>query len=483
MRNQEDIKIQERKNAFALKVGWFLLVTASVSLIFTTLFAYNFNQRISVNKEIVNTLNTNRVELQTVITTVEEIISNDKAIPLANKTKILDVFSKINTSQTDLKKEHFGKHLSESDQVIYQDLLKEISKSFADLTGISNLIISQKKGIFENKDIITDQLKANKHHYRVSLNSLNSWLMDNSFTKTTTLIWAVFLISIFFLLLVVLTYSQVIIPFKQNILINNVIAKEWSVKIDSSQRQSNQSELKRKESELILKTKNAQVIKLQQSLEESMLQTEVTKISKKQIYYDIASELEQHASFLTAHFQVIENQTDVSSHENWLQLSSNLDRLNHLVSKFYDSAQEGTTITSKQEVYLTPLLSEVIISNTTNGSVSFKQLEDLPTILTDEIELKRILLPFIEFISTHCENKTVQISVIEKKNTCEFKFVGLPISFKKSWDTNILLEEKILSRSVFKLQHAIKSINDRGGKTWGQFDIGDTGILTISWVL
>lgn len=483
MPDQVDLNIQKQKNVSALNYGSFLLIVATASFIFTALYAYSYYLKSSVNEGVINSIHTNREELHFVMEKVEAIISNDIATSHSPKNEIQSNFANITKRQDALNKEFYLKHLSKSEKEDYQSLLKNISKSITDLNGISTLILSQKKGVFENKEIISGQLKTNKHNVLESLNTLNSWMIDKSFRNSTTLIWTVLVTSILSIILVGIAYFKVIIPFKQNIQINIELAKVWASKIKDNQSQANQSELKRKESELFLKTKSAQVIKLQQSLEEIIHQYDLTNNSKKQIYYEVAAELEQLTVLLNTHFQIIDNQTDVSSHENWAILLGNLEELNNLISKLFNSAQTGGQIAPKQEVYLTPLISEVIISTPTKGNGILKQIQDLPTILTDELALKRVLLVFIKFISINCENDTIQISAVEKMNSCEIKFVGLPISFKKKWDLNSSQEGEDLDLMPFKLTHAINSINNRGGKVWTQFDLGENGVLIISWVL
>jgi len=483
MPRQEEIKVQKEKIQNTLRVGTILLVIISIILLAITFFAFRFSQFTAVNNEVVTRLMKNTNKVRSVIIVVEGIIQNEEPIPLSKKANILEVFSYLEKSHNELNTNSITDIFTDEDQILYQYSLQEITKSFNELSGISNLIISQKKGVFENKDIIINQLKTNEFNCLNSLSTLQIWVIDNTQKKTIALIKLIIIVAILILGLIILIYFWVFKPIRTDLRIIKGLALEWNKQIEISQESSNQSKLKKEQSELVLKTKKAQVIKLQQSLEEAIYRTEETNNRKKQIYYDIASELEQHTSFLETQFQIIENQTDVANHENWVQLSSNLDNLNSLVSKFYDSAQTGGIITPKQEVYLTPLISEVIISNTINGNVSFKQLEDLPSVFTDEIELKRVLLPFFEFISICGDIKTVQISAVEKKGFCEFKFIGLPKSFKDLWESKVIEAGNQTNLSSFKLRYAINSIANRGGKTWVQFDIGSKGILIISWVL
>ena len=483
MPSQEDINIQKQKNESTLRFGRLLLILVALAILTTTFFTFRFYQVINANKNILTTLTKNTEDLHDIITVIEDIIYKDAATPTNKKKQILEDFNAIEKNHDKLIAPEIVTHIKNSDIEFYQKSLQTISKNYSDLVGISTLILSQKKGVFENKEIITTQLISNKRKYISSLNDLNNWANDTLINQSNNLVYVILSISFLFIILITLAYFSLIKPIKKNVIYNHEMSKKWFKEIESNQLLVKKSEAARIESELFLKTKKAQVIKLQQSLEEAIYRSEMTNNSKKQIYYEIASELEQHNSFLMTHFQVIENQTDVSGHENWVQLSHNLERLSNLVTKYYESAQEGGTITPKQEVYLSPLISEVIISKTTNGNVNFKQLEDLPTILTDEIALKRVLLPFFEFISSCTDIKTVQISASQKKNTCEFKFVGLPQSFKKLWDSKTSQDDKNPTRSTFKLQFAINSISNRGGKTWTQFDIGKNGVLIISWVL
>ena len=483
MPNQEDINIQKKKNESTLRFGRLLLILVSFAIIISSFFTFRFNQVIQANKKILITLSENTEELHYIINTIQDVIYKDEATPELKKQEILKGFSLIEESHQKLNEPAIIKHIKDSDLEFYLKSLQTISKNYSELIGISKLILSQKKGVFDNKEIITTQLTTNKRKYISSLESLNKWTSDTLINQATNLVYIILIISILFITLILLAYFLLINPIKKSLIYNHSMSKKWFSEIESNKLLVKQSDAARLESDLFLKTKQAQVIKLQQSLEEAIHRAEMTNNSKKQIYYEIASELEQQNSFLTTHFKIIENQSDVSSHENWTQLSHNLERLSNLVSKYYETAQEAGALTPKQEVYLTPLISEIIISKTTNGNVAFKQLEDLPTILTDEIALKRNLLPFFEFISSCTDIKTVQISAIQKKNICEFKFVGLPQSFKKLWDSKVKQDDKTPTRSTFKLQYAISSISNRGGKTWTQFDIGKNGMLIISWVL
>jgi hypothetical protein len=237
-----------------------------------------------------------------------------------------------------------------------------------------------------------------------------------------------------------------------------------------------------KEVDLKFKTKSAQVTKLQESLEESIHKISSLENEKSQIYLNAATDLEGYLKVMNLQKEIIENQTTISQNSSWRPLTSAVSQLNALVGDYFKKAKGGVNIQSHMEVYLSQLISEIILSNSTNGNSVFEQDSDMPTVRTDVDQLKNVLNPYFLLLSSINE-ENVKVTAFESGSVCEIKFSGLSDNAIKRL-TDIEKRAIVdLDFEEFKIHMAKNCINERGGAVWAQEDAIKKGVLFLRWVL
>lgn len=232
-----------------------------------------------------------------------------------------------------------------------------------------------------------------------------------------------------------------------------------------------------------LNVKVAQVKKLQESLELAIAYSNKTQKDKSLIYYNLATDLTEYIKVLNLQKSILENHINISQNENWLTLSNTISQLNSLAGNYFSQAKTGVQNKQQKSIYLSQFMSEILVSLNTGKNTTFNQDADMPQINTDAYLLKRVLLPYLQLITSIEEQQTITYSAKEDGDYCEFKFLGLDKAFEESLAS---LKDKDISDysfEEFRLYMASKSIEERGGKYWLQFNHGEKGMLTIYWSL
>jgi hypothetical protein len=285
------------------------------------------------------------------------------------------------------------------------------------------------------------------------------------------------------LVLVIMGYYLILNPLKKSFEKSKDLEETRRIEMVTSVKKVNTAVQMQKEAELKLKTKNSQVIKLQESLSESIKQINSLGKDKSLIYLNAASDLEGYLKVVNLQKEIIENQTNVSRNDSWRPLTSAISQLNSLVGDYFSKSRSEMNEQTHSEVYLSQLISEIILSISISGSSVFEQMADMPSFKTNVDLFKNVLQPYFDLISSVENVGSVKVSALESGNFCEIKFVGLSKKFVKEVVKIENLKMIEMSFIEFKIHMAKSTIIERGGKVWIQDDVVKKGVLSLRWAL
>ena len=350
------------------------------------------------------------------------------------------------------------------------------------LQGITKLIVKMDKGFLDNQNIFKTQLNNNLKAYQNALSNLKNSSSNYFKNKKEVVLWMNYLLIAIFICITPITYLKVLNPLRKRFAINEEIFRNNEGMVENLTTKTNAALNLQKDSEGKLKIKQAQVVKLQQSLEESITQIENLTKDKSTIYLQIAMKLDGFLKVMNLQKEILENQNSIAQNASWRPLSSTISQLNSLVGDYFTKSKHLLDNEAQSNVYLSQLISEVILSFS-NGKSKFKQVSDMPSITTNVEILKSALEPYFELISEMNSDGYINVSAFESGSVCEIKFMGLSNEFNTLL-LNIERKDTVdLSFSEFKLRMAKNAIIERGGKTWSQDDIANKSIFCIRWVL
>ena len=370
-----------------------------------------------------------------------------------------------------------------SNPVQLAEIEKGLNKSQTDLFSLVEIVSKKRAEAYENKRLLNSRSQKLATDYHGYISEIQSASIQNS-SKFHDRTFYVHIISLGLLLLIAaLGHFLLFRPVE-------TANKKLTQKVWSEQSESHGFETKVKEVQLettkaksLLKVKTAQVLKLQESLELAIAYSNKTQQDKGLIYFNLANDLSEYIKVMVLQQKIIENQTSMEGNENWVTLTNTVSQLNSMSGNYFNLAKNGQNLKTHGEVYLTQLLSEILVSMKLYNGVSFEQISDLPTINTDIELLKRVLKPYFKLMMLNTSNTVIKYSGRLDSSFCEIKFFGLQPAFEKELTE---LEQKDIadfSFEEFKVHMANKTIVERGGKYWMQQDLPDKGVFTIYWSL
>jgi hypothetical protein len=374
-------------------------------------------------------------------------------------------------------------YLSNIDGKSVETNVGDMQKIHGSYLGIIELIVNNDKGVLDNREVVESQLLSQTKLYINELRLIRNWSLDRTAEFNLSMYKLLGISNIVYLMLLISAYFFIITPLKNNFEQVQIVLTKWNLKVEKSENAMNVAIGKEKESSLLLKTKIAQVIKLQESLKVAIQTANQVKQDKNLVYFNAATDLGDYLKVLNRQKEILENQTNIAQQIGWNTLTSTIAQLNAMVGDYFNQSKLGITNKYQKEVYLSQLISEILISSSSNDLLVFEQVADMPTVKTDVELLKRVLLPYFELISRVEVSGKIRISVIEDGSSCEIKFMGLTNAFKESL---VKIESKELADLDFdeyKIHMSKNTIEERGGKQWIQAMKKHNGVFIISWVL
>jgi hypothetical protein len=383
-------------------------------------------------------------------------------------------------------------HLNQSLKVISQNsnysdsitsLIKDLGKYHANFNGIATLVLNSKKGVVENKAVFKSQLEGYLFSFEESLVSLRILMTTSVNESSRFTLFLSIMISMCIMMILAIAYLKVIKPLKKSFDSSIEVLASNKKELEETKEQIITALNLKKESDLLLKTKNAQVIKLQESIEESIKQISQLGKDKSHIYLNTATDLEGYLKVINLQKEILENQTNISQNNSWRPLTSAFSQLNSMIGGYYKMAKDGFNSQVQTEVYLSQLISEIILSTKQNGSSKFEQVSDMPSIKTNALLLKNVVQPYFEFMACEDSSENIKVSAQESGSVCEIKFIGISKDFIEKLVEVENIQMVDMSFNEFKLHIAKNAIIERGGKVWTQDEVLNKGILCLRWVL
>jgi len=376
-----------------------------------------------------------------------------------------------------------GSGLDYGESTTNSDLKKGLELSQNELLSLVDVVQNKCFEAYNNKVLIDSRLDKLSNKYRTQLNLIQAASIKNS-ANFHDLTFMVLIGSI--VLMVLLAAGVHFLLFLPVTSVNKHLTEKISSDLTEQKGfEENLKTLIDKESETqsLFKVKSAQVLKLQESLELAIAYSNKTLQDKNLIYFNVANDLSEYIKVMVLQQKIIKNQTSLERNENWVTLSNTISQLNSMAGNYFNTAKNGQNIQQHGEVYLTQLMSEILVSMKLSNNVVFEQVSDMPTIHTDISLLKRVLRPYFNLMADNSKDLTISYLAKVDNVFCEIKFLGLQPNFKIQLDK---LEEKDLvnfSFEEFKVHMANKAIEERGGKYWIQDDVADKAVFSIYWPL
>ena len=481
--NTKTDKERISKNAVALKFTWFILIV-SLSVLGVSVFNHHKNYKLTQTQS--QFMELIEVQQSKVIQLTAEInfsIDSDEPASPVFKIDISERLEDLKKWNSKLVNPVFIAGVNAEEKLILSNTGLKLNKIHDSFNGITKLVLNRNKGVFDNQQIIKSQLSRSSMAYLEALQVLEHWSLNQLAISNDFLYQFEWGLTILYLLLALIGYFQVIKPLGKNFKNTEEVIRGWKERIGQNEIELLETVQKEKANSLILKTKIAQVQKLQESLELALNQASKAKQDKNLVYHNAATDLSGYINVMNLQKEIIENQTNMTNNENWSNLTGSISQLNSLVGDYFNRAKMGLSYQNQSEVYLSQLVSEILLSIPNKEKIEFEQVTDMPTIKTNVELLTRVLLPYFEMISSCHYNGKIKISATENGIACEVKFMGLSPKFKEKWEEMENKQVSDLDFDEFKVHMSSNTINERGGRQWLQFDQGDTGVFTINWIL
>ena len=471
------------KNAVALKVTWFILI-ASLSFLGFSLYQQHQNYKLTqTQSQFMALIEAQQTRVIQLTVEINHSMDSDESASSVFKVDITERLADLKQQNKELVNPVFIVGITESEMEVLSNKDVKLGKIHNSFEGITNLVINRTKGVFENQQIIKSQLSKSSLAYLETLQKLEHWSLKQLVISNNSIYQLDWIFAGMYSLLALLGYLQVIRPLGKNFRNTEEVIIEWKEKIGKNEIKLLETVQKEKANSLILKTKIAQVQKLQESLELALNQASKAKQDKNLVYHNAATDLSGYINVMNLQKEIIENQTNMTNNENWSNLRGSISQLNSLVGDYFNRAKMGVSYQNQSEVYLSQLVSEILLSIPNKEKIEFEQVTDMPCIKTNVELLTRVLLPYFEMISSCQNNGKIMVSATENGEACEMKFIGLSPMFKQKWAK---MEQKVVSDldfDEFKIHMSGNTINERGGRQWLQFDQGETGVFTINWIM
>jgi hypothetical protein len=473
----------QKFNSRVINFAWFILV-ASVLLIVVSFYFVRKNHEISSSQSLLlEQLSVIKGEIRSIAKNISLIIDSEEISSLTNKSESKDRIKQLQINIENLDQDKFIRGIDPERVAHLRTVIDRLEKMQASLDGISNLVLNQSKGVNENKRVIRSQLLNTSTEYVILLSELDRWSLHQMKVSSDFLFKVQWMSTGVFSMLALLGFLFIIRPLRQNFQESEMMVSKWEGDLVHKEESVKAAIQNEKESTMLLKAKVAQVRKLQESLEIAINTANKVKQDKNLVYYNAATDISGYLKVLNLQREILENQTNIGQNLSWTTLTSSISQLNSMVGDYFQRSKNGFNSQNHKETYLSQLVSEILLSIPDNENLVFEQVTDMPTIKTNIELFKRMLQPYFELISRVEMEGKVSISAIENGTACEIKFMGLTNKFKSEMN---LIESKDLSNldfEEFKIHMSSNAISERGGRQWMQFDLGETGVFNIHWVL
>lgn len=362
-------------------------------------------------------------------------------------------------------------------------VLFEIQKYHSNVEGIGILAMDNNGGLIENQGIFKSQLRNSIRGLTAALTKLSTISSERMEQANLIIYWITCFQILSFVLLAVYGYFRVMTPFKTIFREVRRLSQGFKEESDECRSRMDLAINNYEDREVKYKVKQAEVLKLQSSLEESIQQISRLSNERSFIYLNTATDLEGYLKVIKLQKEILENQTNIGQNDSWKTLNGAISQLNSLVGDNFKWSKQSIHSRSDSEVYLSQLISEIILSSSSKDEIKFEQVADMPSVKTNVSLLKGALRPYFEMISKYENSERINVSAFESGSVCEFKFVGLTNNLIEKLEEISNKDSLNLGFKEFKIFMAKKSILSRGGKVWGQQDVANKGVFCIRWVL
>lgn len=476
-------KKQFRSNKAALNITWFILIVA-VSLLLISMIILNRNNHISkTNIRLHSLIENQQIAITEITTQLSLAIESNGLGSLPFKTEVLEKLTATNTSVKEIHGPSILDGFDDTQKTELERLTLPLKNNINEFNGIVKLILDKKKGVSDNQQIIKNQLFDSQKAYFKTLSEIKKWSLEQLSESNNFIYQYQWLTTVAYLLLALLGYLKIIKPLGTSFKETTKLIEDWKTRVADNDQKLASVIQQEKTNALFLKTKIAQVQKLQESLEMALTNSNKAKQEKNLVYFNAATDISGFINVMNMQREIIENQTDLGKNNNWVILTGSISQLESLVGDYFNRAKIGFSHQNQSEIYLSQLLSEILLSMANNEGIVFEQVSDMPTIKTNATLFKRVIQPYFEMIANCKNNGKIKISAIENGVGCELKFIGLSPLFQEKWKEMEAKELVDLSFDEFKIHMSKNAINERGGSQWLQFDQGNTGVFHINWVL
>jgi len=472
--------IQLERNSRIIRISWIILLASSVILLISLFFIRKNYENIGTHFDFINAIENQESKVmqlsENCLLVIEDSLNINQSVEIL-KSGIQEV-KEMNGALIE------SEYLSEINKSNVRDRIQEVHRVHNSYLGITELILNNDKGVLENREVIQSQLESKTKSYISELRGLRNWSLEMNSSNSLSMYKWLGISNFVYLFLLVSAYFLIIKPLRRSLHQIQLLVSKWKTRVRKSESAMNVAIGQEKESKLLLKTKIAQVMKLQESLKVAIHTANQVKQDKNLVYFNAATDLGDYLKVLNRQKEILENQTNIAQQIGWSTMTNTIAQLNAMVGDYFNQSKHGHTNKNQKEVYLSQLISEILISSSNNNDqVVFEQVADMPTVKTDVELLKRVLAPYFELISDVETSGSVKISIIEDGAICEIKFMGLTNKFKERL---VKIENKELSDLNFeeyKIHMSKNTIEERGGKQWIQSMKAHNGVFIISWVL
>ncbi|MGB1003787.1 MAG: hypothetical protein ACPGVC_06135 [Salibacteraceae bacterium] len=468
------------RNSNTSRLAWIMFFFGIVlCCIYAVITLYNIEK----NKQgvfLVNELNGYSKRINDIGFELNRVLENNGEVTESKRNEFSTELAHLDQFYSKIKLSIDGLFITNPVEII--QLQKDLKRNHANFINISELIAEGNKGVDENKVVFKTQLNALLHSYEIALADLRIVVNNEAQNSALEGLYLNFYLVFILLFLAIIVFFGILKPIKKSFTTSEAQFNAYNSELIERNKKEQDLLKAKNDIELKLKTKNAQVFKLQDSVEESITQIEALRRDKSLIYLNAASDLEGYLKVVKLQKEIIENQTNISQNSSWTPLSSAIAQLNSMVGDYFNRAKGGFKSELQSEVYLSQLISEIILSTSIADESIFEQVEDMPSIKTNVVLLKNVISPYFELVNT-VKDKNIKVSAYESGAICEIKLIGLSDSF-----LNALVEiskKDLVNMNFleFKIHMAKNLIVERGGAVWVQDDAENKGVICLRWTL
>ena len=412
-----------------------------------------------------------------------EFSEYQKAVVLAVKESHV-VPATINDQYLQIQKNHkkiIEFTTSQTSDPSVQVIGQRLDEKFIKYRGIANLVMTRNKESFANSKLFSSQLNNSAVSYIEVVNRLQRWVLKKDDSQNDFIITLLLISLGVILLLFIWSYKAVVDP-----IMNEKTSLDDTISFLKHQLKNTSAETKKaieSESEIIiqLKSKTAQIRKMQSSLELALIQTSNAKENIQLVNYKFASALTKTLNPIVLQKEILDNQVQFLKDENWNILSNSISKLYALSGYYYSESMEANIVQKRKAVYLNQLLVEVLVSINQSSNSMMMKIGDLPKVKTNESLLKLILQPYLEIMLIPVPSAPIDVAVIEQNKSSVFVFKGVSKSFAKSYSNIASSKKGNYSVDEFKIYMSNKLLAQHGS-SHELITEGNIAIFKLTWL-